>query len=109
MSNHLTKNSALAKINTTSRSDNNYERSKDLAKLLPLWPKELADETMKGTETIIKKIRQAIRLERKNGRLGHWSYNLNRHVALINALKEETKHLLSLKRVQNDITHNRSP
>lgn len=71
----------------------NYIREVDLISLIALWPKELEDYSLKGTEIIIRKLRSAIRTERKSGKMGHWSYNLNKHAALVRVLKKELIYL----------------
>lgn len=75
------------------KCDYDYNREKDLPLLLSLWPEQLTDGSIDATETIIQKLKQAIRSERISGRSGHWSYNLNRHAALVNALKAEISYL----------------
>ena len=67
-----------------------YERKRDLPRLIPLWPSELNDFSQAGSALIIAKIRKALRGERTRGRAGHWSYDLNRHMGLAEALKGET-------------------
>jgi hypothetical protein len=74
-----------------------YERCRHLAALLPLWPRELADYSRTGTELIIARLATALRLERQRGRAGHWCYDLNRHQALISALRGERAHLAALE------------
>lgn len=66
-----------------------YSRARDLPCLLPLWPRELADFTPGGTLRILSKLRRALRAERRRARAGHWSYELNRHIALLAAYKGE--------------------
>jgi hypothetical protein len=66
-----------------------YSRARDLPCLLPLWPRELADFTAGGTLRILAKLRRALRAERRRARAGHWSYELNRHIALLAAYKGE--------------------
>ncbi len=38
---------------------------------------------------ILSKLRRALRAERRRARAGHWSYELNRHLALLGAYKGE--------------------
>lgn len=70
-----------------------YHRSSQLPKLLGLWPHELEDYSDEGTFLILEKLRKALRAERQRGRSGHWSYDLNRHMALLDAIKHETSNL----------------
>ena len=66
-----------------------YLRSRDLPKLIALWPRELADNSPEGFRYILAKLRSALRAERRRGLAGHWSYDLNRHMGLISAYKAE--------------------
>lgn len=68
-----------------------YRREKDLPPLIALWPHEIEDKSISGTERVIAKLSTALRAERNRGKSGHWSYDLNRHIALSTALKEEQK------------------
>ena len=66
-----------------------YDRTRDLAGLLPLWPAELADDTPAGRNRLVQKLRRALREERRRGVAGHWTYNLARHAALLRAYRAE--------------------
>lgn len=66
-----------------------YVRSRDLPKLVALWPKQLADESPEGRLLILRKLRSALRAERRRAIAGHWSYDLNRHLGLLSAYKGE--------------------
>jgi len=52
-----------------------YLRSRDLPKLIALWPHDL-----------LAKLRRAPRAERRRGLAGHWSYDLNRHLRPVERL-----------------------
>lgn len=67
-----------------------YDRARDLPKIIALWPVELRDFSPAGTRKIIGRLQNALRAERGRGRLGHWSYDLERHLALLRAFKSET-------------------
>lgn len=66
-----------------------YKRDRDLPSLIALWPHELADFSAEGGLRILSKLRRALRAERRRARAGHWSYELNRHLALLSAYKGE--------------------
>jgi hypothetical protein len=62
----------------------------EIAKLLPLWPRELADMSPSGRARLIAALERALRAERRRGVAGHWTYNLARHVQLLHAYRAET-------------------
>jgi hypothetical protein len=66
-----------------------YVRSRDLPRLIALWPHELADQSPEGALRVLAKLRQALRVERVRARGGHWSYDLNRHLALLSAYRAQ--------------------
>jgi hypothetical protein len=66
-----------------------YDRNKQLPRLLALWPSEVDDTSNEARLAIIRKLRRALVLERRRGRSGTWLYNLNRHLALRDALQAE--------------------
>ena len=70
-----------------------YDRVRDLARLLPLWPAEIADDTPEGRQRIVQRLRRALREERRRGLAGHWTYDLARHAALLQAYKHEVARL----------------
>lgn len=66
-----------------------YVRARDLPKLIALWPHELEDRSEAGRLHIIAKLRRALRAERRRALASHWSYDLNRHLALLSAYEGE--------------------
>jgi hypothetical protein len=75
------------------RAPRPYDRLQQLPKLIGLWPSELTDGSAKGAEKILALLRKALRAERARGRAGHWTYDLNRHMALSESLKAEEARL----------------
>jgi hypothetical protein len=73
----------------TRMSAEAYDRPRHLPRLLALWPSEIADQSAEGGARIVARLKRALRAERARGRAGHWSYDLNRHVALLGALRAE--------------------
>lgn len=59
-----------------------YDRSRHAERLLG------ADEPA-PRQAVIARLRRALRIERQRGRAGHWAYDLNRHMGLLQALKSE--------------------
>ena len=76
-----------------------YDRRKKLRSLLPLSPEDFRDTGPETTRAIIRQLARALRDERRRGRAGHWTYDLNRHLALAQAFKAE-KASLPMQRVQ---------
>lgn len=72
-----------------------YERSRDLPRLIPLWPIPCDDDGENASLYVIARLRAALRAERRRGRAGHWTYDLARHAALVQAYKAEMKRLRS--------------
>lgn len=73
-----------------------YCRETQLQKLLPLWPHEIADRTYNGVTRIVTLLARALRAERQRGKAGHWTYDISRHLALVNALRQERAELKRL-------------
>jgi hypothetical protein len=74
-----------------------YDRLAELPRLIGLWPSEMQDFSAAGTSKIVALLRKALRSERARGRSGHWTYDLNKHLALAESLKAECAHLRGLQ------------
>ncbi len=70
-----------------------YERATHLPRLLPLGPAEIADTSTSARRRIVARLARALRAERNRGRAGHWTYDLNRHLALSQAYEAECRRL----------------
>ncbi len=66
-----------------------YDRRVELPRVLPLWPHELDDESAEGRRNIVRKLRRALRAERRRGIAGHWTYDLARHAELVRIYRLE--------------------
>lgn len=66
-----------------------YTRATVLPRLIPIGPDELADDSREGRRRILALLARALRSERRRGRAGHWSYDLNRHIGLKQAMVAE--------------------
>lgn len=66
-----------------------YDRERDLARLIHASPSELADHSPAAARSILARLARALRSERNRGRAGHWTYDLNRHIALRQAYEAE--------------------
>ena len=72
-----------------SEADAGYVRARDLPRLLPLWPHELAATTNADRARLLARLRRALRAERQRGLAGHWTYDLARHAQLLRAYRAE--------------------
>jgi hypothetical protein len=71
-----------------------FDRELELPKLIGIWPSELRDDSAEQAARIIALLRKALRAQRRLGRAAHWTYDLNRHLALVEALRSETARLI---------------
>jgi len=69
----------------------------DVVRLLPLWPRDLADRSLEGRKKLIAVLDRALRQERRRGHMGHSAYDLEKHAALYRALKKERAALDALQ------------
>lgn len=89
--------SAVSRSKDERASAADAERRAELAALLPLWPRELADLSIAGRCHIVKTLERALRGERKRGRAGHWTYDVARHAALLRTYRAECQSLAALR------------
>lgn len=73
-----------------------YDRVRHLPRVLPVGPDEVADTSASGRRAIVRRLARALRAERNRGRAGHWTYDLNRHVALFQAYASERAALATI-------------
>jgi hypothetical protein len=66
-----------------------YRRDRDLPKLIGVF----AGTPEADFQAIVGKLRKALRAERIKARSGHWTYDLNRHIALRQAYLAEVEAL----------------
>ena len=77
------------------------KRRAELARLVPLWPRDLDDLSRTGRQRIIRLLERALREERQRGRSGNWAYDLNRHASLSRTLKNEVAALRAFEMHQH--------
>lgn len=77
-------------------------RALRLSRLVPLWPSEIDKPGLGAAQRVIGALERALRGERRRGRAGHWTYDLNRHLALARTLREERARLTRLRPERND-------
>lgn len=74
-----------------------YVRKRDLPKVLDALPDDIEDYSVEGTELIVKLLKARCHAHAALGRRRHWSYDMNRHIALLAALKSEEAALAHLR------------
>ena len=70
-----------------------YDRARHLPRLARATPQEIASGDPDVARIILARLMRALRAERRRGRAGHWSYDLNRHIALMQAIEAESTRL----------------
>lgn len=73
-----------------------WARERMLPRLVPLTPDEIADRTRSGRVRVLTALLRALRGERMRGRSGHWSYSLDRHIGLVQAVAAERAEILAI-------------
>jgi hypothetical protein len=71
----------------------NYDRERDLTRLIHASHADLDDRSPGMVPSILARLARALRSERNRGRSGHWTYDLNRHIALKQAYEAEKARL----------------
>jgi hypothetical protein len=84
----------LAIRSAAGQVDGLYDRRRHLPRVLPVGPDEIGDVSEDNGRRIVKRLAAALRAERARGRAGHWTYDLNRHLALIQAYRAERRRLV---------------
>ena len=77
--------------NAIDAGSEDYDRGRHLARLIPVGPDEIADQSPPARRAILAKLSRALRAERNRGRAGHWTYDLNRHIGLCQAYAAERR------------------
>jgi hypothetical protein len=80
-----------------------YDRQRDLPGLIRIVPgcvRGSEISPLEEVETIVARLERALRAERSRARSGHWTYDLNRHIALRQAYRAETECLVALRAAQ---------
>jgi hypothetical protein len=73
-----------------------YVRERDLPRLVRVIPRPGQRETAGEVQNIVRLLERALRAERNRARSGHWTYDLNRHIALHQAHVAEREKLAAL-------------
>ena len=76
---------------TRTPATEDWDRARMLPRLIPVGQEELADVSPEGRRGILRRLAEALRGERRRGRAGHWSYSLDRHIGLFQALAAERR------------------
>jgi hypothetical protein len=75
-----------------------YDRMRHLPQILGTTPQELADLSVRGRRALIARLIRLARNSAGAGRAGHWSYDPNRHIAILGALQAERAGLAAFLR-----------
>ncbi len=73
-----------------------YDRRRHLPALIRVEPGAAGADDAAETRHIVALLERALRAERNRARSGHWTYDLNRHIALHQALRAEEQRLARL-------------
>jgi hypothetical protein len=73
-----------------------YDRARDLPRLMPLWPEDLADVNLNARVALVGRLAALLRRERQRGLAGAWGYDLARHRQLLIAWRAEREALRAL-------------
>ena len=76
-------------LNRVKKDTTQTKRGKELAQLLGIHEAEAADLSLSGRLKIIARLKAARRVEIARGRAGSWLYDVNRHLNLCAALRQE--------------------
>jgi hypothetical protein len=77
--------------NVVGQGAEHYDRARHLRRFASVWPGEGADDSPQSRRALRLRLARALRRERSLGQAGHWSYDLNRHIALLQAFRAETQ------------------
>lgn len=66
-----------------------YVRHRDLPRLLPVFAEEIDASSVPVHARLVGLLRRALRIERRRGLSGDWSYDLARHAHLLEAYRFE--------------------
>jgi hypothetical protein len=107
-SDFVNESSRLAIKATVERGAALYERARHLPALVRFVPGLAAPESPASgspehcgqaqSRQVLRALAQALRAQRKLGRTGHWTYDLNRHLALRQAFMAEARALRAMLR-----------
>ncbi len=87
---------------TIERGAKLYDRQRILPRLLPISRDDIRN--ILSTRKIVLALSRALRTERNRGRAGHWSYDMSRHIALMQALRAEQRVLKQASSTQGQST-----
>jgi hypothetical protein len=76
-----------------ARGADRYQRKIHLPRLIPIPEHLLVKIDKEQANAIVTKLNCALRRERNRGKNGHWAYDLNRHLGLMQAYKSEMEGL----------------
>ena len=74
-----------------------YDRARCLPGLIRIDAADIGDDEA-AVRSVLSRLKRALRVERTRGRAGHWTYDLNRHIALRQAYDAEAERLAAFRR-----------
>lgn len=89
----LRRGAARAARDTVRAGAERYDRARHLPRLIRAVPGEFEGDDAATGAAIVARLTHALAAERRRARGGHWSYDLNRHIALMQALAAERARL----------------
>lgn len=79
----------MARITRADRALRPEHRERYLRELVFVTPKQARDTSPEGRSFVIDRLRRALTAEERRAGTAHWTYDLNRHVALRQMLGAE--------------------
>lgn len=86
-----------------------YDRKRDLPRLMPVWPDDLADKSLAGRTRILAQLEHYARGLRAAALVNAWHYDLARHRQVLAALEHERRELLAMEDTDADTDTHESP
>ena len=71
-------------------------KRKELLGWAGIWPDEIADRSVAGREHLIKRLKLVLCDLRQDGIMGHWSYSVRHHAAIVDLIKTEEAELAGM-------------
>ena len=80
----------------TARAMIDAMRRRELLGWAGIWPDEINDRSPAGREHLIKRLKLVLCDLRQDGIMGHWSYSVRHHAAIVDLIKTEETELAGM-------------